>query len=74
MYTKNGVLSFGKKEKNDMETVIHHALRDLDFGWGGSYGGHDENNTKEVKQSQKEIESAKRGIENIRWIIETYKK
>ena len=74
MKTQSGILLFTKAEQKDMETVLRHAGRDLDFGWGGSYGGHEENNKREVAAAAKEVAAGKRGIELIRWIIEQYKK
>ena len=74
MKMQSGILLFTKAEQKDMELVLRHAERDLEYGWDGSYGGHEVDDKREEARAQKEIASSKRGIELIRWIIDNYKK
>lgn len=74
MYTHSGVLKFGKREEKAMRLVLEHAKKDLSYGWGGSYGGYDENNKKEEKMAEKAMKEAKEGIKAFEWILDTYKK
>ena len=63
------MIKLTKKETNDLLNLIDQTRRDISFGWGGSYGGHDEDDIKEQKESEKKINSSKRAIEIIKKII-----
>ena len=69
MLTYNGILKFTKTEEKEMRIVLEHCKRDISYGGGGSFTKGDNND-----DDTKEMEKAKRGIKNLEWILETYKK
>lgn len=54
--------------KKAIETLLRHALADIDFGWDGSYGGGNTDgrnggiNRIEVKEAQRAIEWIKSNL------------
>ncbi len=68
--TKSGVLYLSKIERKALDVLRYHAKCDLNYGWDGSYGGHDEDDKKAERASQAERKLGQRGIELIDFILD----
>lgn len=69
MIIKSGVAKITKKEFEAIKTVLIHSKIDIKYGWGGSFGGYDEDSKTETKEAEKEVKKAELGIELINHII-----
>lgn len=54
-----------KAEHKEIELMLEHAQRDIEYGASGSYGDGE-------KVNQRKQEKALRGIRYVRWILEAY--
>jgi len=70
MKTHSGILKFGKREEEAMRCVLEHCKIDISYGGGGTFNKGDADNTAD----EKEIAKARQGIEDLEWILDTYKK
>ena len=68
MRTSSGWLVMTKTERNAIETVLRHCERDISFGGGGTFT----DLTPDDNADTKEIARAEKGIELVRWILDTY--
>jgi hypothetical protein len=66
----SGTIKANEQDIEDIKTFLFHAKADMVFGWDGSYGGYDENDKKAEREATKELESGKRGLENIEFLLE----
>lgn len=66
MHTKNGQLHLTKTDIKEIETALTHCEEDLSNGGCGTFNIGDNENTFNAKEAEK----AKKGIANIRWIIQ----
>lgn len=64
---KGGQLILNKTEKKEIETMIEHSKKDIDYGWDGSFGGYD--NKSEEKQCEADVKKVKNAIETLKFII-----
>ncbi len=56
-----------KKQKADIEMMLHHASIDIRYGDGGSYGC--TSTDAEWREALKNMERARKAIETVRTII-----
>jgi hypothetical protein len=73
MKTKSGILILTKKEIEALELLRHQTLIDLHYGWGGSYGGHDEDDKTEEKKYNARVAKGKLGVEVIDFVLQITK-
>ncbi len=52
--------------KKEFEILYHHFKANLDYGYGGSFGGHDENDKEEVKKFNQELKIGEKILEKMR--------
>ena len=67
MYTKSGILSLTKSEREALSIVLEHAKRDYNYGVGGSYGD------GEKFDSKSDYKKALKGFEVIEFVLEKTK-
>lgn len=74
MKTVSGILVLGKREVKALELVAHHVQLDIDYGWDGTYGGHNDENKREVRQYEARVKKAELGVDVIKFILTSLKK
>lgn len=71
--TKSGILHLTKTEIKNLEVLIRHVKADISYGWGGSYGGYDEENKKEEEKARQEVKKAKDALQTLEFILQITK-
>ena len=69
MQTRSGILVLTKTERKALELLRDHAEKDMSYGWGGSYGGHDEDNKKEEREYEQKLKQGRLGLAVINWVL-----
>jgi len=57
------------RQVNDLLNLIDHARRDIEYGWGGTYGGYEESDKQAAKESKQSVKNTERAINFIKKLI-----
>lgn len=69
--THSGQLILTKSDREAIAVLVNHVKKDIDFDWGGSYGGYNEDSKSEVREAEREVKKAENALEIIQFILDT---